>query len=71
MHTQDLIYPHGQRIRTRSMALLLALNAFAAAKLIAADAINVSRAYDFESLRVTESLQMLDVDCDTEQAVRC
>jgi hypothetical protein len=65
MSTQAILAVHGQRTRTRSAAFLLAVTAFAAAKLISLGAVNVSHAHEIEGL------QMLDVDCGAEHAVSC
>jgi hypothetical protein len=65
MLTHTLVYPHRQRSRTRSSAFLLAITLFAAVKLIANGAVNVTRAPEIEGL------QMLDVECGSEPSVPC
>jgi predicted HTH domain antitoxin len=65
MLTQTLISPHRQRSRTRSTAFLLAITLFTAVKLISNGAVNVSRASEIEGM------QMLDVECGSDQSVRC
>jgi hypothetical protein len=64
MHTPALIYPHRQRVRTRSTAFLLALGAFVAIKLVALGAVNAS-ADDLGPL------QILDVECSQAEAISC
>lgn len=71
MPTYDLIYPHRQRTRTRSTALLLALSAFAVTKLLALEAIDLRAAHDLEGTPMVEGLQILDLECGDEQAVHC
>ncbi len=71
MPTYDLVSPHQQRVRTRSTAFLLAVVAFATAKLISLGAVNVSHAHDLEGLQMMPDLQLLDVDCGAGQAVHC
>jgi hypothetical protein len=66
MHTQaHAISLHRKRARTRSTALVLALTAFAAVKLVSLGAVNADQA------RI-EGFEMMDVDCAAEtNSVTC